>query len=69
MTLDCLYVLNNGFQATLSGLEISTLQEGFPGLASGLFEELFQSQADLIHSGCLQFVARQGVHRATLLLD
>jgi len=68
MTLDSLYGLNNGFQATVSGPEIPTLQEGFPGLAIGLFEELFRSQVDLIRSGCLQVVARQGVHLATLLI-
>ena len=66
MTLDGLCSLNNGFQATMSGPEIPALQEGFPSLAVGLFKEFLKGQADLIRSGCLQIMARQGVHLATL---
>ena len=68
MTFDSLCSLNNGFQAAVGGPEIPALQEGFPGLAGGLFKEFLKCQADLIRSGCLQVVARQGVHHATLLI-
>ena len=68
MTLDGLCGLNNGLQATVSSPEIPALQESFPSLAVGLFKEFLKSQADLIRSGCLQVVARQGVHLATLLI-
>ena len=67
MTLDGLCGLNNGFQATVGGPEIPALQESFPRLSVGLFKEFLKGQADLIRSGCLQVVVRQGVHLSTLL--
>ena len=67
MTLDGLCGLNNGVQTTVSGPEIPALQEGFPSLTVGSFKEFLKGQADLIRSGCLQVVACQGVHLATLL--
>ncbi len=75
MTLDGLCGLNNGFppsrcphgKTTVSGPEIPALQEGFPSLTVGLCKEFLKGQADLIRSGCLQVVACQGVHLATLL--
>lgn len=67
-TLDGLCGPDDGFQTAMRRPERPALQEGFPDLAVGLFKEFFEDQADLIRSGCLEVVGRQGLQLSTLLI-